>query len=99
MESPPRYICDVCGARIPAHAHYVVRIDVFADPSVPAMSTEELEELNFDQTFSDLLEQMKHMTADELQDQVARRFEYRLCRPCQIEYLADPLALQARGKA
>jgi hypothetical protein len=63
------------------------------------MSTEEMEEMELDQTMRNLIEQMKHMTADELQDQVARRFEYRLCRPCQMEYLVDPLGPRARGKA
>ena len=76
---------------VPPSAHYVVRIDVFADPSVPEMTTEELEETDFDQTFDDLLAQMKHLSADDLQDDVHRRFEYKLCRGCQRLYLANPL--------
>ena len=34
---------------------------------------------------------MKTLSADDLQDQVYRQFEYRLCRPCQIRFLANPL--------
>jgi hypothetical protein len=83
--------CDLCGREVEVHESYVVRIDVFADPSVPPMSTEELQALDFDQTAADLLEQMKHLSADDLQDDVHRRFEYRLCRPCQRQYLANPL--------
>ena len=86
-----RHICDLCGAAIPPHAHYVVRIEVFADPSVPAMSTADIEEMDFETTSQDLLQQMSQMTADDLQDQVHRRFDYRICRPCQAKFLANPL--------
>ena len=41
---PDRVICDLCGDTVPPHAHYVVRIDVFADPSLPPVTTDELEE-------------------------------------------------------
>jgi hypothetical protein len=34
---------------------------------------------------------MKGMSADELQDQVHRRFEYKLCRVCQMRFLVNPL--------
>ena len=85
--------CDVCGTPTPPHAHYVVRIDVYADPSVPEMSTDELEATDFDQTFTDLLDQMQQLSADDLQDDVHRRFEFKLCRPCQRRFLANPLGL------
>ena len=88
---PARVLCDLCGRAIPPGAHYVVKIDVYADPSAPSMSTEELEETDFDQTFADLIEEMKHLSADDLQDDVHRRFEYRICRPCQRKFLANPL--------
>jgi len=86
-----RVICDLCKTIIAPHAHYIVRIDVFADPTLPSMSTEELEMMDMDATFTKLLEQMKSMSADELQDQVHRRFEYRLCRECQKKFLSNPL--------
>jgi hypothetical protein len=34
---------------------------------------------------------MKGLSADDLQDDVHRHFEYRLCRPCQRKFLANPL--------
>ena len=83
--------CELCGREVELHESYVVRIDVFADPSVPPTSAEELQSMDFDQTVADLMEQMKHLSADDLQDDVHRRFEYRLCRPCQRQYLANPL--------
>ena len=84
-------VCDLCGREIDLHESYVVQIDVFAEPSIKALSGEELAAIDFDQTDSELLDQMKHMTADDLQDDVHRRFEYRLCRPCQRRFLANPL--------
>src|SRR4051812_43595140 len=80
-------LCDLCGQSIPPHAHYIVRIDVFADPTLPAMSTEELEMMEMDETLTKLMEEMKKLSADELQDQVHRRFEYKLCRACQRNFL------------
>jgi len=88
---PERIICDLCQRLIPPHAHYVVHIDVFADPSMPELCSQDLQEMDFDETFRQLIEQMKDMSAQELQDQVHRRFEYRLCPMCQREYLANPL--------
>ena len=83
--------CELCGRVIPPHQHYVVRIDVFADPSLPELSAEDVAKLNFDQELAKLVEEMKHMSEEELADQVHRRFEYKICRPCQIKFLANPL--------
>ena len=83
-----RTTCDQCGRILPKEASYVVRIDVFADPSMPQLSGEDLEEMDFDRAFAELIEQMKQMSAEELQDQVHRRFEYRLCPACQRRLLA-----------
>ena len=76
---------------MPTHVSYVVRIDVFADPSMPPLSTEELAKMNLDETLDELMAEMKGMTADEIQDGVHRRFEYRLCPACQRRFLANPL--------
>ena len=81
-------MCDMCGRAISPHGHSVVRIDVFADPSMSLLSGEDLEEMDFDRAFAELIEQMKEMSAEELQDQVHRRFEYRLCPACQRRLLA-----------
>ena len=83
--------CDICGKAILANEHYVVRIDVFADPSMPATTSEALEKTNFDEAIANLLDQMKHLSEEDLQDQVHRRFEYRICRKCQPRFLANPL--------
>ena len=91
--------CNLCQRALPAHASYVVRIDVFADPSMPPTSAEELASADFDQTYNELLEQMQNMTAQDLQDGVHRRFEFRLCPACQRRFLANPLGKPRGVKA
>jgi len=86
-----RVHCDLCDRMIPPHAHYIVRIDVFADPEMPAATSEEMEEADYQAAMKELVEQMKNMSADELQDQVHRRFEFKLCRACQMRFLVNPL--------
>ena len=86
-----RVLCDLCDRPVSPHGHYVVRIDVFADPAMPAVTSEEMAEAEYQQAMRELMEQMQHLSADDLQDQVARRFEFTLCRPCQIRFLANPL--------
>jgi hypothetical protein len=83
--------CDLCGVRLPVHASYVVRIDVFADPTLPDISGEQLAAFDLDQAMTEVLDAAAGMTADDLQDGVHRRFEYRLCPRCQPAFSANPL--------
>ncbi len=89
--------CELCGRELAPAGHYVVRIDVFADPAAPEMSEAELNATDFDAEIDDLLKEMENMTAEELQDQVHRRFEYRICPNCQRRYLRDPLGRLRNG--
>src|SRR4051812_20856192 len=91
--------CELCGREVELHESYVVRIEVFADPSMPATSSEELAAIDFDETYAALLDQMKHMTADDLQDDVHRHFEFRICRRCQRTFLANPLGKPRQVRA
>ena len=88
---PDRVTCDLCDRTLAAHASYVVRMDVYADPSIPPLSTEDLEETDFDAALDSILDEVKDMTADDLQDGVHRRFEFRLCPACHRRFLANPL--------
>src|SRR5438128_11840861 len=92
-----RVICDLCGMSVAPHAHFVVRIDVFADPAMPAMTTEQIEEMDVEKSFDDLLKQIEGMSVDELQDGVHRRFEYKLCPACHKQFLANPMG-RPRGR-
>jgi hypothetical protein len=96
---PETVECELCGRAVALHESYVVRIDVFADPSVPAVSSEELAAIDFDETIAELMARMKHLSADDLQDDVHRRFEYRICRPCQRRFLANPLGKPREAQA
>ena len=87
----PRVLCDLCNRPVSPHGHYIVRIDVFADPEMPAVSADEMEEADYQEAMKALIEQMNGLSADDLQDQVHRRFEYKLCRPCQMRFLVNPL--------
>ena len=91
--------CELCGREVATHESYVVRIEVFADPSMPAIGSEELAAIDFDAIVAELMEQMKHLSTDDLQDDVHRRFEYRLCRPCQRRFLANPLGKPRKTRA
>jgi hypothetical protein len=92
-------ICDLCGRRVPPHGHYVLKMELYADPSLPAVTTDELGEKDFGEGMKELIEQMKGMSADELQDQVHRRFEYKLCPGCQAKFLANPLGRPRDGSS
>jgi hypothetical protein len=94
-----RVICDICGGTVAPHEHYVVRIDVFADPSVPEITTDDLEEMDPQDKLDQLMKQMQSMSADELQDGVHRRFEYKLCPGCQKKFIANPLGLPRQNKS
>ena len=91
---PDPVVCDICERAVDVHASYVVRIDVYADPTVPPLDSDTVFAPgggDFDKTLEALLDEMKHLTADDLQDAVHRRFEYRLCRACHGRFLANPL--------
>jgi hypothetical protein len=84
-------LCDLCGQAMQPHAHYVVRIDIFADPALPSTTFQELHNTDFDSTIGKLLEQMKDTSAQELADQVHQRFEFKICPPCRARFLSNPL--------
>ena len=74
----------------------MVRIDVFADRAVPPVYTDDLEESDPQATLDALLKQMATISADELQDGVHRRFEYKLCGRCHKEFLSNPMGMPRR---
>ena len=91
---PPvdRSTCAVCAVDLTPGNHYVVRIDIFADPglSEPASACDNSDPAT---QLAEVIAQMKSMSAEELQDRVHRRFEYSVCAACQRKLLANPLGL------
>ncbi len=75
------------------HAYYIVKIEVFADPSLPSITTEELHRADSGEDMAKLIAELNQYTTEELQDLVHKRFEYRLCRACQLKFIANPLGL------
>src|SRR3954468_13587264 len=92
---PERLRCNLCSREIAPHAHYIVRIEVFADPTVPPLDTTQNAG---EPTYQELIEQMKHMSAEELQDQVHRSFFFTLCSECHPKFLANPLGKPRQRK-
>jgi len=90
--------CALCDKQVPPHASYLVRIDVTADPSLPPITSEELGSFDFDEALAAITADAASMTADELQDGVHRRFEYRVCSGCQRRFLANPLGKPRDGR-
>ena len=88
--------CDICGITIERHEHFVVRIDIFADPSTPPIDTDHWNGENVTESIEGVIEKLSALSADDLQDDVHRRFEYRLCAACQKRFLSNPLGLPRR---
>ena len=84
-------VCHRCGAQLtPGEGSlYVVRIEAFADPTPPAVSTDE-PIAAITREIDELLEQMRDMSAQELMDQVYRRLTILLCYPCYQKWIEDP---------
>ena len=84
-------LCHRCGAALaPGEGNfYVVRIEAFADPTPPALTEGDLD-LDLDAEIGKLLEEMKHMTEQELMDQVYRRLTIHLCGACYRTWIEDP---------
>lgn len=83
--------CDSCERPIPPHGHYIVRIDVLADPSMPPLSAEELANTDFGRSMDDLLQELGKFSTDELMDDVHRHMEFKLCRACKQRFILNPL--------
>ncbi len=91
--------CAVCARPLSAGRFYVIRVDVFADPAAEAIDTSAKPgEAGYVESVEELIEKMEGMSADELQDQVARRFEYHVCPDCQKLVLRNPLGLPRRRR-
>ena len=88
---PESVDCELCGRGVAIHASYIVRIDVYADPTLPDISSAALAALDFDAAMEQIATEAESLSAEDLQDGVHRRFEYRLCAGCQKRFLANPL--------
>ena len=69
---------------------YVVKIEAFADPTMPDASHEELEATDFRKSLERLFRQTQNMSEQELMDQVYRRMTIHLCHRCYAQWIDNP---------
>lgn len=84
-------ICAMCHRLIAPGGAYVVRIEVFAEPTIPEVSREEFESADYRAEIERLLAQLARRSPAEVQDEVYRRLAFTICAPCQRRYLENPL--------
>ncbi len=68
---------------------YIVRIDALADPTPPIIS-DNGGDMDINEQFSRLFEEMRHMTERELMDQVHRSLTIHLCGQCYGQWIENP---------
>lgn len=83
-------ICHRCGGALTRGegSFYVVRIEAFADPSPPVV--DESTPLPKPGDLEALLEEMRHLSEQELMDQVYRRLVMSLCATCYGRWIENP---------
>jgi hypothetical protein len=84
--------CARCGAILKSGEgnFYIVRIEAFADPAAPNFSLDEIASKDIGEEIDRLIEQMRHMTRQDLMDQVYRRLVIHLCGKCYPEWIEHP---------
>src|SRR4051812_24468213 len=85
--------CAVCERPVEIGAGYIVRMDIMADPELPPMTGEEIAQGNLNAAIAAVIEEARNLSAEDLQDGIHRRFQFRLCAGCHKRFLANPLGL------
>ena len=87
-----RFRCDRCGTMLDADGadRYIVTIEAYAAAGPLEFSDEELHK-DHTADIQNLIRQLDHANADEVEDQVYRRFRFDLCPRCHRRYLDNPL--------
>ncbi|MHC4399039.1 MAG: hypothetical protein ACYTG0_05095 [Planctomycetota bacterium] len=84
--------CGRCGVELTPGAgdFFVVRIEALADPTPPSFSDEDLRR-DPRKEIERLLNQLRHLSAEEAMSQVYRRLILSLCNACYREWIEDPV--------
>ena len=90
MDYPP-LLCHRCGEELrPGEGNfYVVRIEAFADPTPPTISSEDLQR-DIESEIDRLIREMNNLSDQEIMDQVYRKLTIYLCNACCQEWIEDP---------
>jgi len=84
-------LCDRCGKPIrKKELRYIAKIQVYAAYDPLEITFEDLVR-DHTAEIEEILRQCEDMTEDELMRDVYVEFQFDLCRPCQREYVANPL--------
>lgn len=85
--------CDRCGKAllIEENVRYEVKIEVKAAYDPLEVTIDDLEQ-DLNAEIRRLIDRMKEMDPQALEDQVYKAMAFDLCMACQKAYLADPLA-------
>jgi hypothetical protein len=75
---------------------YCVKIEAFADSEMPPISTDGPPYALGEVDIAELLDQIREMSTEELQDGVHREFQFQLCPDCHRDFLANPLGRPRR---
>ena len=86
-----RRLCNRCGRPIKKKAlHYIAKIQVYAAYDPLEITSEDLLR-DHRAEMEEILRQCEDMTEEELMRDVYAEFRFDLCRPCQKEYVRNPL--------
>ncbi len=90
-EKDTHLFCHRCGGVLtPGEGNfYVARIEAFADPAPPNISNED-GQLDLNEEFSKVLEEMRGLSERELMDQVYRCLTIHLCGLCYKVWIENP---------
>lgn len=85
--------CDRCGRSLLVHedVRYEVEIVVKAGYDVMELNLDEVRETDYSAELERLKAAIERKTAEELEEEVYKRFTFDLCLRCQREYVKDPL--------
>jgi len=85
-------LCHKCGGELRRGVgdFFVVRIEAFADPSPPVITADDLRR-DARAEIKRLIHSMRHMSEQELMDQVYRRLTIHLCQACYQAWIENPV--------
>jgi hypothetical protein len=88
---PPRLRCEHCSRPLQAGrgAFYLVRIEAVADPSPPVFDEEDFDR-DFAIEIDQLLDRVRTLSEQDLEDQVHRQLAFLLCVPCYNRWIKNP---------
>ena len=86
------FVCDRCGKPllVDEDVRYILKMELFAAYDPMELTGEDLSK-DRRREMAELIEKMKRMDADALQDAVYRETSFDLCPPCQRAVLKNPL--------